>query len=197
MVQSGSTVFNRIKQNSGISSSYTSHSMYSSEGSVLSDWKINMNTSYYQTNNFFSSTGNNIYYSNTNIAQSDTGQFPISMYSQCYTVSPINTIGRLSISLPVGTYTVSFLWSPSSSFSSMTETQRQACHYRISQGNTQLGISDGVGDNSSFVALNNVNFHNEITFTNSNSSTAIDLSMWSTLQNARPGWNLIKITKLS
>lgn len=176
-----------------------SANLFKSDGSVLSDWFFNFNKNvYYQPNNIFvDQQGAWTTVLNGEEAQSDTGDIPISAYLQA--IVPVNTSGkmRLSFTLPSGNYSIRFLWS-GKSYVAMKESERLATHYAVCQGNTILAeTQDGVGTGEGWTALNNSSFHNELEFLVSDNSTPIDIAAWSTLQNGRPGINLIELTKLS
>ena len=187
--------YNQINGNLNIVNN--SAPLYDSNGNELKSWLFNFNkNTYYVANEVFpNQSGANITLLSTEIAQSDTGNIPISAYSQALLSSSMSYKMRLSMTLPIGSYTIRFLWS-GKSYVSMSETERQATHYAVCQGNSILSQTDGgVGTGTGWTALNNVAFHNPLNFVVSNASVPIDIAAWSTKQGGRPGINLIEITK--
>ena len=187
--------YNQINGNLNILNN--SAPLYDSNGNELTSWLFNFNkNTYYVANEVFpNQSGANITLLSAEIAQSDTGNIPISAYSQALLSSSMSYKMRLSMTLPIGSYTIRFLWS-GKSYVSMSETERQATHYAVCQGNSILSQTDGgVGTGTGWTALNNVAFHNPLNFVVSNASVPIDIAAWSTIQGGRPGINLIEITK--
>lgn len=188
--------YNQINGNLNILNN--SANLYNSDGVVLSNWFFNFNKNvYYQPNDIFvDQQGAWTASLSGEVAQSDTGDFPISAYLQALIPSNMNGKMRLSFTLPIGSYSIRFLWS-GKSYVSMSENERLASHYAVFQGNDVLAETQGgVGTGPGWTALNNVRFHNELSFSISNSSVPVDIAAWSTLQGGRPGVNLLEIIKL-
>ncbi len=176
--------------------SYGSHSIYDTAGNLLSDWKINLNTSFYAIDSVFTTAGSNFFNSVNTYAQSNTGVYDSSVFlAAWHCPNTANMKSRLSLTLPAGTYRIRLLWSSSLALD-ITEEQRQASHYIISQGGLILSEESPIAFEG-FSSVDNVEFNSTLEFTILDGTIPVDIGLYNTIIGYRPGINLIEITKLS
>lgn len=194
-------VINQIKHN--VNQYSNSFTLTSTAGESLSTWKYHELPTYYTANSIFADSGSNA--GENNSSADDSGVYPVSTFLRCRTSQNNTHTGtrklRFSFTLPAGTYDMSILYSPSSSYL-LTEAQRLQSYYAVYNGTTEL-VKQVVGTNG-FTGAGNNTYNNTMQFT-LDDTTTIDVAAWNdypqftapnALQN-RPGINLIKFTKVA
>lgn len=176
---------------------YNAKQLKDSQGNLL-PWYINYNSDKYAPNAIFANNNSNNYNSNT--TANDEGVYPAETFTICQQCMENLANGskklRISLTLSAGRYKARILYSPANAFL-LAENYRLNSYYGVFAGETQLAKVN-VGK-SGFTGSGNNQYNNEIDFTVS-ADGDIDFAAWqegSTIQNYRPGINLIELTKLS
>lgn len=192
-------VFNQIAPSDY--ASYSSYKLKSVSGDTL-PWYVNLNTSKYPKTDVFIEKGFGCFVGNSTATD---GEYPVSQFLQCLKAKGKSGDGfvklRVSLTLPKGSYNIKILYSPESA-NLIDNTFRPICHYGIYQGDTRIASAGVSPNDDTFTGAGNNTWNSELNFSLSETS---DISVSGYLEGdgipqyagSRPGFNLLKITKLS
>lgn len=182
-------------------SSYGNYELKSTSGELL-PWYINLNVSKYPVNEVFISQGFGSY---NGTSTATDGEYPVSQFLTCIKAKGKSGDGfiklRVSLTLPKGSYNIKILYSPESA-NLIDNTYRPICYYGIYQGTTRIASAGVSPNDDTFTGAGNNTWNSELNFSLSETS---DISVSGYLEGdgipqyagSRPGFNLLKITKLS